>query len=142
MKDIGKARRKDKTNEKPNSLRFDLEIPNSFGRGDNVPSVEELKPNDFDAEDVILASSYDSSSYHWHTPDDEHSSGDTTMQVLSTRRTDTTQPPPSADTQLDLYIAALAASGIERLWTGRMDPFIQYPIRMNHSTLNLMDHGE
>jgi hypothetical protein len=31
---------------------------------------------------------------------------------------------------------------IDRLWTGRMDPFVNYPIKMNRQTLKLMDHSK
>lgn len=37
---------------------------------------------------------------------------------------------------------AVSVPSIERLWTGRMDPFVQYPINMNHHSLRLMDHGK
>ena len=30
---------------------------------------------------------------------------------------------------------------LDRLWTGRMDPFVRYPIEMNQRTLRLIDHG-
>jgi hypothetical protein len=37
---------------------------------------------------------------------------------------------------------AVTAPSIERLWTGRMDPFIRYPIKMDKYSLRLMDHSK
>ena len=31
---------------------------------------------------------------------------------------------------------------IERIWTGRLDPFCQYPVEMDHRSLQLLDHCE
>ena len=38
--------------------------------------------------------------------------------------------------------APLSSSGIDRLWTGRWDPFIRYPVELNHRTRELLDLGE
>ncbi len=38
--------------------------------------------------------------------------------------------------------APLSSPGIDRLWTGRWDPFIRYPVELNHRTHELLDLGE
>ena len=38
--------------------------------------------------------------------------------------------------------APLSSSGIDRLWTGRWDPFIRYPLELNHRTRELLNLGE
>ena len=43
--------------------------------------------------------------------------------------------------QPQTYAVPDTTPSIERLWTGRMDPFIDYPIEMDIRSLQLMDHG-
>lgn len=140
MKDIGKLRRKPKTNEKPNSLRFDLEIPDSFGHLDIhvIPRMEEVDEITFSTDGVSLPSVYDGS---MHDSDESEKLSPPvayTMQAGSSHGTEVMRQPQSIDG--GRHRTALASPRIERLWTGRMDPFIHYPIKMTHRTLQLMDH--
>jgi hypothetical protein len=53
------------------------------------------------------------------------------------------------DDLLDISAPAIGCYGtspftsdIDRLWTGCMDPFVQYTVEMNHRTRELVDLGE
>jgi hypothetical protein len=50
----------------------------------------------------------------------------------------TTEADSNGEYSLDADVLALT---FDRLWTGRMDPFVRYPIEMNQRTLRLIDHG-
>lgn len=51
--------------------------------------------------------------------------------------------PQLQDDLLDISAPAIPFTpDIDRLWTGHMDPFVQYPVGMNHRTRELVDLGE
>jgi hypothetical protein len=113
MKDIGKSRRKAGHREKVTPFQFSLEVPNEF---ETLKTTRLIEPND---------------------------SGESALQLEEPHRSssvDTTPP----DNQLGQMIPASEPSfplpEIDRIWTGRTDPFIKYPIEMSHRTRQLVDH--
>lgn len=116
MRDIGKSRRKEKKPTR-NGLQISLEVPESFDYGNTVPrlhavSVESHAPKD--AEMAMLEDLSSDSEKSIVLKDGEF------RRATSWLAKPFMQPPTN---QRDDVLPR-----IERLWTGRMDPFVQYPI--------------
>jgi hypothetical protein len=134
MKDIGMSRRKEKKIEKPNSLHFSLEVPDSF----DFPKLEPKFDRSHGSQELSLSEDEISETL---STEAAHPFDDTALQVVPKWWIDAMRQPYFRSTQLDFQASGSAIPRIERLWTGRMDPFVRYPIKMNRRTLQLMDHG-
>lgn len=119
MKDIGRSRRKPSRREMP--LEFTLEVP------DNM-EVFTAQPKSTESDDGIGSV----------TPADL--SATSNPDSLPTSKSDSSCTSRSLDPKHSPCRAVPAMPSIDRLWTGRMDPFVQYPIEMNYRALDLMDH--
>ncbi|KAH8593676.1 hypothetical protein B0O99DRAFT_208169 [Bisporella sp. PMI_857] len=132
MKEIGRSRRKTENYQKDNQIHVELEVPEDFTRQETRPEpnvkdlVRKSKSNEqiLDAINELPISSVAGSFLL------KGASGP--LQVIPSKALAFLQLSRAAkDTELPR---------VERLWTGRMDPFIRYPIKMNQRTLQLMDH--
>jgi hypothetical protein len=120
MKDIGRARRKEGRKGAP--LRFALEIPDSL-EDISAPSGVEVLYLDHQPNPLrILEGSV----------------------PLVNRNKWTLSKTDASQYEVQPYTQSPTADNfpfIDRLWTGRMDPFIRYPVEMDRRLLQLMDHG-
>ena len=119
MKDIGKARRK--VGRKEKILQFTLELPEKLENLEDSRAI--ATPKTVERPDSHATSRI------------SHAIGallpvpvDVETEFLAHQQSVGRQAGP--------------ISTIERVWTGRMDPFMKYPIEMNSRTLQLIDHGE
>ena len=125
MKDIGRARRKDGRRVIP--LHFTLEIPDSL---EALTRPEVAQPQDPERHPIHpRATGRDPELLNRNTfeplqPNDPLDEIERAMER-------------AANQQLSVM-----APSIERVWTGRMNPFIRYPIKMDEYSLRLMDHGK
>lgn len=117
MRDIGKARRKE--GKRGISFQFTLEVPDSLGNF-SVPPVEPQDPVHQLNQLTLLERNAPAVYQNTSVPSESGSRYD--------------RVPPFIHQQA-------SQPSIERLWTGRMDPFIQYPIKMDHHSRKLIDHG-
>jgi hypothetical protein len=128
MKEIGRSRRKTENYQKDNQIHVELEVPEDFTRQETRPEpnvkdlVRKSKSNEqiLDAINELPISSVAGSFLL------KGASGP--LQVIPSKALAFLQLSRAAkDTELPR---------IERLWTGRMDPFIRYPIvrRPQHTT--------
>jgi len=137
MKDIGKSRRKEKRGRKIN-----LEIPsaapsqpkdhvsqsrtwsgihqntNGMAGSIEVPHISSMAPN----------SSFGSMS--------DRDDASKTVQPLQGDLHDILKP------AIGWHQASALSPRIDRLWTGRMDPFVRYPVELNDRTRELVDLGK
>jgi hypothetical protein len=125
MRDIGKARRKEGKRVLP--IRFTLEVPDSL-ESLGVPSAVELHdPVPLLDQPGIPWESFPSVTQDAFVPSE---SGGPRAEVE-----------PSIQQAASL-VKSLVVPSVERLWTGRMDPFLRYPIKMDKRSQQLMDHGK
>jgi hypothetical protein len=139
MRDIGKSRRKEKRRGKINlKILFDVAFPLSSNLV--PPRARNPDPDQVDQEKDDLEST-------------------TTTQYISTNASDSSYWSMSAVEDVparyprlhsDLHISnptigchetTQLSPGIDRLWTGRGDPFIRYPVELNHRIRELLDLG-
>jgi hypothetical protein len=144
MRDIGKSRRKDARHKKLPPLQFSLEIPASINDFHFALRAKELDP--IQASDSLLEPFNNAfTSSIPQAPEDEPTTYSIVKLVDSAAVTRPSAEPQHAGfekSQVSSNGTAGAAPQIDRLWTGRMDPFIKYPIETNHRTLQLIDHGK
>jgi len=126
MKDIGKARRTRVRPLKPISWEISVEVPDSAGSQDEVEGiVHDIAPRPpvnhvfFNAAEANSQESIPNVTISAFSPLG-HQQGDPNQM----------QPPVRQNLQ-----------AIYRLGGGRMDPFVKYPIEMNHRARQLIDHG-
>jgi hypothetical protein len=123
MRDIGKARRKEGRRVVP--VRFELEVPEST---DSLqPRVVEQEVSDLSKQPRLSQENFPS----------------VTEGVLVSSNPDVVLDgiePVIAQQAAPREVSVVPS--IDRLWTGRMDPFVKYPIKMNRNTLLLIDHGK
>jgi hypothetical protein len=120
MKDIGRARRKEGRKGAP--LRFPLEIPDSLEDFSAPTGVEVLYLDQQPNRPRILEEG---------------------VQLVN-RNKWTLSKPDASQYEVQPYTQSPTPDNfpsIDRLWTGRMDPFVRYPVKMDHRLLQLMDHG-
>jgi hypothetical protein len=119
MKDIGKARRKDGQQKVP--LRFTLPVPEDLRASREVldlvhqpdqPGVLGGSASPVNQNNLLLVGP-----------------GSSQDVVQPSTKPQDTGPPP------------VVIPSIGRLWTGRLDPFMKYPIEMDPHSLQLMDHS-
>jgi len=134
MRNIGKSRRKEKRNDKPND--FTLEIPESFHHPNSSLVVDDFSLDEA-AMDLVGIGVVRQGLIG--TVEVGPLSYDHDSQIIPS---DVLQQPHSQIGEQALDVVSTVVPRIERVWTGRMDPFIQYPIKMNRRTLQLMDHGK
>lgn len=124
MKDIGKARRKETRRGKP--LQFTLEVPDSLEDLCGLPVVEDLDLVEQPTQPRILEESVPPVNQNFPFIFNPGASEDSVRPSIKPHATYPTH----------------VISSIERVWTGRMDPFINYPIEMDRRSLELIDHGK
>jgi hypothetical protein len=123
MKDIGKARRKEHHKEKP--LRLTLEVPDLLAT---------LTPPTLDVLELDQAGKVPTTGQKGRLE---------LRNNQSKTKTDASEDDTNPLRQLETsHLTTNLLPPIERIWTGRMDPFIRYPIKMDHRSLQLMDHGK
>jgi hypothetical protein len=115
MRDIGKLRRKAGHRDKVSSFQFTLEVPDDIDIFNNSTRSIESGEACSSALQVEAADNIHISNSLLHL--------DNESALLSN---------PSE--------LSSAVPAIDRVWTGRMDPFAKYPIEMNNRTRQLMDH--
>jgi hypothetical protein len=120
MRDIGKSRRKFARRE--TSLQFTLEVPNDQDIFNGPPKSTELDHVIGSVSPVNVKTASNLANQSAVEPDG--SCMCRTPKLNSSRTLRTGSAIPSFD----------------RLWTGRMDPFIKYPVEMDDRSLQLMDH--
>ena len=135
MRDIGRSRRKETRHGKLKPLQFSLEIPDSIGDSRPVKEKGPIQDSDSLLKPVNTTPPLRITHVAEHEPtfpQNNHvdSAAFTEPQYASLEKS-----------QVLLHGTAVAEPPIDRLWTGRMDPFIKYPIAMNFRMLQLMDHG-
>lgn len=138
MKKIGLSRRKDKIHERPIVTQIVLDVPDAFDYSIPHDKTEWLEDHDEVLaavlhEDLLKSSTENSTGIiSLRSPANEESAGTWTLSTLDRQlhgqRTETGS-------------AIFIPPKLEKFWTGRMDPFVNYPIKMNHRTLQLMDHS-
>lgn len=122
MKDIGQARRKDGKRVIP--IRFDLEVPDWLEHLSSLPGVESQSS-------VELLN-------------EPRNVGDYTVNrnnFISSERDSRYDEIDHFTQQQAAQPGSVIVPSIERLGSGRLDPFFKYPIKMDKYTLRLMDHG-
>ncbi|KIM95836.1 hypothetical protein OIDMADRAFT_59618 [Oidiodendron maius Zn] len=121
MKDIGKARRK--YGKIQGLFRFTLGVPDSLdlNRPPAEPHYSVQQPNRPTVRDGDIS----------------RVNQNTFMPLESSGLHNSTEPFLHQQTSQP---AAVVVPPIERLWTGRLDPFVRYPIKMDQHSLQLIDH--
>ena len=124
MRDIGKARRKEGKRVLP--IRFTLDVPGSLENLGVPPEVELHDPVQLPNQPGIPWQTAPSVIQDASIPSESGGPHDEVDPFVQ---------------QQAMLVNSFSAPAIERLWTGRMDPFMKYPIKMDRKSLQLMDHG-
>lgn len=135
MKDIGKSRRKQGWRGKFPTWEISFDSPESMDSMDSrslAPGTTETDPNgEYGLDADVLGSGI--TPVRSQQPDDWNFPSALPLYLVPKKPTTKVQPQPSTMSGV--------APTFDRLWTGRMDPFVRYPIEMNQRTLRLIDHG-
>jgi hypothetical protein len=125
MRDIGKSRRKDGKRAIP--LRFTLEVPDSLETLTRPEIDQPLNTMQHLRDSRTVGTHFQLLNRSFFNPSEVV---DPLDEIEEAMQHEADQP------------VTVKTPSIERLWTGRMDPFIKYPIRMDQYSLRLMDHGK
>jgi hypothetical protein len=138
MKDIGKSRRKEKRGRK---IELEVHPVAPSQPKDNVSPTRIWSRNqlntdqiNFTIEEPYIATTTPDSSFG-SMPDGVDASK-TTVPHLQGDLHDILQP------AIGWHQATAFSPGIDRLWTGRMDPFVRYPVELSDRTRELVDLGK
>jgi hypothetical protein len=138
MKDIGKARRTRTRPLKPLGWEIEVELPDS---AENSDHVEEVDPaNDRQGSKVSPGAPINRVSFNTAGGDSQALLPNVTISSFSPY-----DPAPKAqlgeDFQQMQHTVRQNLQSIYRLGGGRMDPFVKYPVEMDHRARVLIDHG-
>jgi hypothetical protein len=138
MKDIGKARRTRTRPLKPLSWEIEVELPDS---AENSDHVEEIDPADSTQASKILSNAPTNRvSFNTARGNSQALLPNVTISSFSPY-----DPAPNAqlreDFQQTQHTVRQNLQSIYRLGGGRMDPFVKYPVEMDHRARVLIDHG-
>jgi len=137
MKDIGRSRRKEKRGRKIN-----LEIP----------SVTLSQPKDHVSQPQTCSGIYRNTNgidVALEVPHNPTIAPNSSFGSMSDRDAASKTIPPLHGDLHDIlkpaigwHQASTLSPGFDRLWTGRMDPFVRYPVELNDRTRELVDLGK
>ncbi|KAE9372193.1 hypothetical protein N431DRAFT_375200 [Stipitochalara longipes BDJ] len=131
MKDIGKSRRKEKRGRKIN-LEVPPAAPSEPRVNDHPPRRNHQNTDNTDSTIEVphIAATAPDSSYG------SVSDGEDASQTVPHLQGDLHDILKQA---IGWHQASAFSPGIDRLWTGRMDPFVRYPVELNDRTRELVD---
>jgi hypothetical protein len=138
MRDIGKARRTRTRPLKPLSWEIEVELPDS---AENSDQVEEIDPADSpQVSEISSDAPINRVTFGTAGASSQELLPNVTISAFAPY-----DPAPNVQLREDFqqmqHTTRQNLQSIYRLGGGRMDPFVKYPVEMDHRAKMLVDHG-